>query len=141
MQAGDYGERRSEPWTYRSRVVPLRTYCGRVVHRRHKHYFRPEDAARIMRKLEPSQNDDGETWAKKVINVLRLSTLAMLERILPFLPDELISDLYDWGIGILDKLFSKISPVDQTGARRRAGVSALQHIAQQSGVEITIKKS
>ena len=93
-----------------------------------------------MRKLEPAQGDDGETWAKKVINVLRLATLAMLERILFFLPDELITDLYEWGIGILDKLFSKISPVDESGARRRVGISALQHIAQQSGVEITIKK-
>lgn len=140
MQAGDYGERRSEPWTYRNRVVPLRTYCGRVVHRRQKHFFRPADAARIMAKLEPATTDDGEKWSRGVILTLKTATLAMLERILFFLPDELIEDLYDWGIGILDKMFSKISPVDQSGQKRRAAVSALQHISQQAGVQITIKE-
>lgn len=139
MQAGDYGERRSEPWTYRSRVLPLRTYCGRVVHRRPKHFFRPADAARIMAKLEPAPADDGEDWSRNVIAVLRAATLAMLQRILLFLPDDFIEDIYQWGIDLLDSVFRKISPVDQTGQKRRAAVSALQHIAQETGVQITIK--
>lgn len=91
-----------------------------------------------MAKLEPAAADDGETWARKVINVLKYATLAMLERILFFLPDELIGDLYEWGIGTLDLLFRKIPPGDSD--RRRAGISILTHVAQESGVVITIKK-
>lgn len=142
MQAGDYGERKSEPWTYRARVVPLRTYCGRVVHRRHKHFFRAQDAARIMSKLEPAPTDEGDIWARRTIQVLRHATLAMLERILLFLPDELIKDLYQWGIDILDTVFRKIGPEipGEYTDRRRAGISAINHIAQESGVQVTIWK-
>jgi len=140
MQAGDYGERRSEPWTYRNRIVPLRTYCGRVVHRRQKHFFRASDAARIMAKLEPREQDEGESWASNVIAVLRAATITMLERILPFLPEVLIQELYDWGIGILDKVFQQIPSDDPAGEKRKAGYSALIHLAQESGVEITIHK-
>lgn len=142
MQTGDYGEERSEPWTYRSRVMPARTWCGRVVHRRHTHFFTAADAARIMAKLQPSPKDDGETWARTVIKILKMATIVMLERILFFLSDEFVNDLYEWGIGILDRLFQKLPPegFGNPGERRRAGISAIQHVAAEAGVNVVIKE-
>lgn len=43
----DYGV----PWENRHSLEPLRTYCGKVVHKRKKHFFNFQDANRIIEKL------------------------------------------------------------------------------------------
>lgn len=142
MQAGDYGESRSEPWTYRARIMPLRTYSGRVVYRRHKHTFMAKDAARILAKIQPAPNDDGEDWAHKVIAMLRAATIAMLERILYFLPDGLIEELYEWCIEMLDKLFSKFSfdIPGEPSKRKVTGRRAIMEIASLAGLSVKISE-
>lgn len=136
--AGDYGERQSEPWTYRARLVPLRTYSGRVVHRRRKHYFTVRDAARIMAKLEPPEDTDGNTWAQTVIATLRMATLAMLQRILFFLPPGVIGELYSWGIGILDGLFRQTQS-DPAKTHQHA-IQLIYYAAAKAGVVVTIEE-
>jgi len=134
--AGDYGEQKSEPWTYRARLVPLRTYCGRVVHRRHRHYFTVRDAARILEKLEPPPDTDGQNWALSIIATLRMATLAMLQRILFFLPPGVIGELYDWGIGILDNLFYQ-EEIDPAGKIAHA-VRLITYAAGKAGLGVEI---
>jgi len=134
---GDYGEEKSEPWTYRARVVPLRTYCGRVVHRRKKHIFRVEDARRILERLEPLPTDDSEDWARQIIFTLRMATISMLERILPFLDKNSITALYEWCIDMLDKFFL----VDRTTQEKEAAARRLIiQTADRVGFTVTIKK-
>lgn len=139
-QAGDYGERKSEPWTYRSRLLPLRTYSGRVVYRRHKHYFTVRDAARIMAKLEPPEGSDGQSWTLNIISTLRMATLAMLQRILFFLPPGVIGELYDWGIGILDKLFYQTSGYKDASRTIEKAVSLINYAALQAGLTVKIER-
>lgn len=138
MQAGDYGEARSEPWTYRKRIVPLRTYSGRVVHDRKKHFFRVEDAERILGKIIPPENEAGDTWAQHVISVLRQATLAMLERILPFLSEYQVNEIYDFSVDLLDKFF-RVADRDSSTSQYRAR-KIIMYVADRANLVVTIKK-
>ncbi len=138
MQAGDYGEERSEPWTYRKRVLPLKTWSGRVVHDRRKHFFTIADVSRILaRIIPPDSSTDGSKWAAIVLQTLRDATLAMLDRILFFLDARSIEYLYDFGIGLLDRMFR----IDQTESTSQLNARRLIiQIADQAGLQVTIKK-
>lgn len=150
-QAGDYGERRSEPWTYSRQELPHSLYsrlglvkCGRDKplrprYRRKRHFMRIEDVQRFMDKIiGPPEEEQSFTWAQKTIELLRDATLRMLERILPFIPGKNIEAMYDFSIGILDKFFG-IEPVPgmATNARARA---LIIYIANRAGLVVTIKK-
>ena len=137
MQAGDYGEERSEPWTYRARVVPLRTWSGRVVHRHRKHYFEVSDAARILAKLEPLGDEASDDWARNIIATLRQATIYMLQRILPFLEKDSITAFYDWCIEMLDQFFM----IDRTQEQKELLARRLIiQTADRAGLVVTIKK-
>lgn len=149
-QAGDYGERRSEPWTYSRNTLPIKVYSTlamnrsgknktlRVRYRKPKNYFRIEDAQRILAKVLPPENADGETWARKVIMVLREATVSMLSRILPFLPDGRIQALYDFCIDLLDKFFGVMPPNDKPA--QIAARQLIIYIADRVGLSVTIKE-
>lgn len=116
--------------------MPLRTYSGRVVHRRRKHFFTARDAARILAKLEPPEKADSSSWAQTVISTLRLATLGMLQRILWFLPPGVIGELYEWGIGILDNLFYQTS---STPAKANENaVRLINYAAAKANLVVTI---
>lgn len=149
-QAGDYGERRSEPWTYSRNSLPIKVYSTlamnrsgknktlRVRYRKPKNYFKIEDAQRILAKVLPPENEDGEKWARKVIMVLREATIAMLQRILPFLPEGRIQALYDFCIDLLDKFFG-VMPT----AESQSIIAARQliiFIADRVGIAVTFPK-
>jgi len=137
MQAGDYGEERSEPWTYRTRILPLRTYCGRVVHRRQKHYFKVSDAARILAGLEPLAEESSGDWASNIIQTLRTATIYMLQRILPFLEKDSVTSLYDWCIEMLDQFFL----VDRTDEEKEfAARRLIIQTADRAGLTVKISK-
>lgn len=150
MQAGDYGERRSEPWTYSRATLPLMVYSTRAMnrsgpgktlrvrYRRKKNYFKIEDAQRILVKLQPPPDAEGSSWSQKVIAILREATLQMLQRILPFLPDGRVEQLYDFSIQLLDSFFRKIgSDLDD---RRRVAKSVIVKLASENDVKITFPK-
>lgn len=42
----------ARPWMNRTRMEPQKTYSGRVVYTRRKHYFNERDVARIMAKVK-----------------------------------------------------------------------------------------
>lgn len=77
-------------------------------YRRAKNYFKIEDVQRILAKIMPPETVESSTWARKVILVLREATMALLSRILPFLPEGRIQSLYDFCIDLLDKFFGKL---------------------------------
>lgn len=149
-QAGDYGERRSEPWTYSRDTLPIKVYSVRAMnrsgkngtlrvrYRRPKNYFKIEDAQRILAKVLPPPDQDGETWARKVIMVLREATIAMLSRILPFLPEGRVQALYDFCIDLLDKFFG-VMPAAQPSSVI-AAKSLIIFIADRVGISVTFPK-
>jgi len=137
-QAGDYGEERSEPWTYRERIVPLRTYCGRIVHRRHKHYFTVKDATRILDKLVPPESADGSMWAQQVIELLRGATLRMLDTLLPFLESWQIQGIYDWSVGLIDKLLGITNDIPRN---QQQAIDLIYYLASRTGLTVDIKRS
>jgi len=137
MQAGDYGERRSEPWTYRKRALPLRTYSGKVVYRHTKNRFTMRDVERILAKVEPKDTEDPDSWVDSVMAFLRGATIEMLRKLMPFLDRGEVEDFYSICIDILDQFF-QIDAADEQmeGAARRLMV----WLADRFGLTITIKK-
>ena len=137
MHAGDYGESYSEPWTFRKRILPLRTYSGRVVYNRRKHLFGIRDVSRIMAKIEPeTEEEEGGGWQARLIEILREATLNMLARLLPFLEGDIIEDLYDFAIRLMDTMF-QVFQSDEN--KRFYGVKAIQEIAARAAIDVTIK--
>jgi len=137
MQAGDYGEERSEPWTYRKRIVPLRTYSGRVVHDRKPHYFTMRDAERILAKIEPPEAAEVGTWVDSVFDFLRSATIAMLEKLLPFLDGRDVENFYELCIEILDRFFKIDTSNEQL---ERAARRMIIGLADRYGLAVTITK-
>lgn len=138
MQAGDYGEERSEPWTYRARVVPLKTWSGRVVHHRRKHFFKIGDVSRILAKIQPPDTgEDIPTWLRSVIQTLRAATIGMLDRLLWFMDERSVESLYEFGIDILDRMFRIEQPPSTTQLNARR---LIIQIADRAGLTVTIKK-
>jgi len=137
MQAGDYGEERSEPWTYRKRAVPLRTYSGRVVYNRKPHNFTMRDAERILAKIEPPETAQVGTWVNSVFSFLRTATIAMLEKILPFLDERDVENFYEVCIEILDRFFK----IDTTNEQlEKAARRLIVGIADRVALRVTITK-
>lgn len=149
-QAGDYGERRSEPWTYSRNSLPIKIYSTQAMnrsgknktlrprYRKKKNYFKIEDAERILVKLLPPEGADGETWARKVIRILRSATIMLLQRILPFLPEGRIQDLYDFCIDLLDKFFGVMPAAEPTTVI--AARQLIMFIADRVGISVTFPK-
>ncbi len=137
MQAGDYGEARSEPWSLRKRALPLRTFSGRVVYNRKPHFFTLRDAQRILRKVEVPENVPAESWVQSVFTFLRTATIEMLDKLLPFLDGRDVENFYQVMIEILDRFFRIDTDNQQleTAARR-----LIIGLADRYGLTVTIKK-
>jgi len=119
-----------------NRSGPGRTL--RVRYRRKKNYFKIEDATRILAKLQPPPDVAGDSWAQKTIAFLRKATLQMMQRILPFLPDGRVEQLYDFSIELLDAFFRKIgSDLDD---RRRIARAVIIKLASENDVKVTLPK-
>jgi hypothetical protein len=138
MQAGDYGEERSEPWTYRKRVVPLKTWSGRVVHNRRRHFFTITDVSRILAKIQPPDDTPNmSAWINGVISALREATLGMLDKLLFFMDSGSIEYLYQFAIDLLDKMFR----IDQGEDEKKwAARRLIIQIADRVGLNIEFKK-
>lgn len=149
-QAGDYGERKSEPWTYSRNTLPIKVYSTlamtnggknktlRARYRRKKNFMKIEDVQRLLARLIPPENQSPVTWSQKVILILKDSTIAMLERILPFLNSGQVNSLYEFCIELLDKLFGIAKP-EESGGRIKA-TALIMYIADRAGLTVTIKK-
>jgi len=135
MHAGDQGESYSEPWTYRTRVIPQRTYSGRVVYNRKKHFFRVEDAERVLEKIVPPDDMLGDSWAEQVVEVLRRATISMLERLMPLIPPEFVEKIYDWILDMLNKLFQVNTDREK---QKSMGRRLIIYIAGSAGLSVTI---
>lgn len=123
------------PWGKRLRLVPIRTYSGRVVYKRKPNHFTMADVVRITDSIEPPDDAD-ESWVYMIIQQLRAATIKMLGRILWYLPDELVMALYDWCLEMIDLLLRK---VQDANARRRAGIGLITRAADLSDVVVSIK--
>lgn len=123
-------------WTEVKRAVPLRTYSGRVVYDRPKHVFTIRDATRILERLQPSQEESTLEWGEMVLRMLQQATISMLSRILYMLPPNVVSEIYFWAIGILDKFFQAEGYGSRT-AKNRA-IDLAYYAAGKGGFEIEL---
>lgn len=137
MYTGDQGESYSEPWTYRKRIVPLRTYSGKITYRRKIHRFTLKDAQRIIDKVEPPENVTPQGWVDILMKFLKESTIAMMEKLLPFLAEKDVYNLYEFIYEALSRFFN-IS-VDSSKMEYWA-VRLITDIASRFGLQVTLKK-
>jgi hypothetical protein len=138
MQAGDYGDDRLTPWQNRNRVIPKTTYCGRVIYERPKHYFTVKDAARVLHHISPDNEKTPQTFADELKQLLRDSTLWMMQQLLPFLNEDDVSSIYDVCISLLDSFF-KIPVWNQRTLEVRAR-QLIIYLADRFGITITLSK-
>jgi len=61
-----------KPWSARVRVVPMRTYSGRVVYDRKEHYFTAADLARITSKvkIDPEAEDRNFSLLETIVRFI-----------------------------------------------------------------------
>jgi len=111
------------PWGKRVRAVPLRTYSGKVVYKRKVHRWTERDLVRIMAKISPPDNAD-DSWMARLVAALRSATLAMLERLLPYLSEKDVVDLYDWAYNIVETVVIKSGLDDATIRKYLAGLES-----------------
>lgn len=124
------------PWGKRARLVPLRTYSGRVVYARKKHRFTATDAARILRSLEPP-DDPKRGWFASIISALQVATVAMLQKLLPFLSSSETWALYDFVNDIIATWFNALGLDDDSVKRWSRGI--IMQLASYTGGTVTIK--
>jgi len=137
-----------KPWTYSRDTLPVETrstkvliHCGRgrplrPRAQRKKHVLNYQDALRMLVKLVPPDDVEPERWSYKVIAALRDATLTMLGRLLVSLPDHVIESLYDFAIGILDKLFGQVAAELD---KQRVARDIILVVAGKANLIVTIK--
>ena len=151
MHQGDYGSPRSEPWTYSRNSLPVKVYSTLAMwktgkngalrpryRKTKKHLWRIEDAQRVIAKIVPPEDQDGEDWARHVVRVLRDATISMLSRILFFLPSSQIDELYEFVIGMLDKFFGVVPPQDSPSIFKAKQL--ILYVADRVGIGVTFKQ-
>lgn len=92
----------------------------------------------MLVKLYPPESEQGDTWAQHVIYTLREATLAMLERLLPFLSSDQVEGLYDWSYQIIRKYLRQIDDDRNLHARQNA-INMIQALASSCRLDVTIK--
>lgn len=126
------------PWGRRERIVPLRTYSGRIVYKRKVHHFRVEDVSRIMAKVRPPESPSDSDWLTKAIESLQRATVEMLEVLLPFLDDGSVQALYDYVFAIVEKWFVSVGLDDESVRRTARGL--IIRIAELADVPVELGK-
>lgn len=124
------------PWGRRTRIVPQRTYSGRVVYERKVHHFRVEDVSRIMAKVRPPESPSDDGWLARAIESLQRATVEMLEVLLPFLDDRSVQALYDYVFGIIEAWFLSVGLDDESVKRTARGL--IVRIAELAGVSVKL---
>lgn len=125
------------PWGRRKRVVPLRTYSGKVVYVRPVHHWSETDLARIMAKINPP-DDAKPGWYGKVIRVLRDATVAMLQRLLPFMAPSEVEEVYEFVYDIVDRWLQEVGLTDDKVKIWTKGLA--EHLAELGGWTITLER-
>lgn len=89
------------PWHYRTRVSPARTYCGRIIYNKPTHSFLISDVERIFRKITPPYQPGEEvpltffSWFRRMLDnlwaIVSYSAFGM-----PSFPEGTIFELMTW---------------------------------------------
>ncbi len=150
MYTDDQGISRSEPWTYSRNNLPTVVYtdkslikCGigrprRVKARRKKNYIKPSDVVRISRAVhDPISGDNLPAWIRTILEAMKDATLAMLEKLIPFLDNATILKLYNFVQEIGMKIFGL--PADMQ-LKEGPLLQICREIAWEAGFEVTFKK-
>lgn len=134
----DAGTIHEKPWSNRTRILPSRTYTGRIVYTRRKHYFTIDDVSRILDKIQPSDStSDASSWISYVIQKLQDATIGMLERLLPFLDDRSIEYLYNFCLALIDK-FLNLRTTESSPAHDARRL--IVQIADRAGLKVTFSQ-
>lgn len=142
IEGAVHGEQEKDlPWENRLRIVPLRTYSGRVVYKKGKHYFSQSDVSRVVRSMEVEPDEKKADWMTRLTEWLQQITIAMMEKILPFLSGEVVAELYYLIYELLGRIF-RVDTTRYTGTPHPAEQIIFQIImllADRIGVDIVIK--
>lgn len=107
-----------------------------MYHRKPRHWTML-DVERIMAKVEPQEADSASTWVESVFKFLREATIAMLEKLLPFLDGRDVENFYEVCIEILDRFFRIDTSNEQLEKAARRMIIGL---ADRYGLAVTITK-
>ena len=138
---GDYHQG-NPPWSKRQRQIPKLTWSGDVVYKRSRHSWTQKDVERVIKAYvpEPDAAVDPSDWRVELTLFFQRATIAMLEKILYFLDEETVEEIYYTIYEILGRLF-RIDTSYYTSERRDSLIlNILQRVATLGGYEITAIK-
>jgi len=114
--------RNSDPWDFKKREIPLRTWSGKVTYKKETHFWTYKDVIRIQKTLsgiiDPNlveERPDFWTWLAKQ---LYDAELAMLEKIFPETDGDIVAASFDFVLGIIDFALGNLND-DQVKTRMR----------------------
>lgn len=137
----DY-HRNSPPWSDRKRAKPARTWSGNVVYKKKtKHFWTMKDLERISQKLEIEPKPGDRGWFDELIRFFQRVTIRMLEKILSFLDEETVTQIYYLIYEMLGKLFNvNTSAYVPKGNKEALMISIIERVATQAGVSVIVRK-
>ena len=118
------------PWSLRERITPLRTYSGRVVYDRDRHFFTARDVERIASKAKKSDKPpkDLSSWER----LLRAIWKLYFPMVLPY-PADWDEPLFFLLGGIFVDIWQNVA--DPLGAIKRRYLEFIYSIAGVLGIE------
>lgn len=125
----------AKPWHYRNRVYPERTYCGRVVYNKDKHFFTITDLERIARKIDPpveTVKDAASKWKKFFKDAFHLFAGTAWPNI--FDMPETFGEYMAYALNNTVDVLS-----DPIGALRRRTITLIQDLADIFDIPITFE--
>lgn len=118
------------PWHFRDRVTPDRTYCGRVVYERPKHYFSLADIERISRKIQQTDAIKPD----KLERLFRAIWALAAPAIHPYYKDH-FNTIFEYLFWVFKNVGEILS--DPIGTLRRRTIELIQALADLIGVKVT----
>lgn len=101
----DVAHETDTPWENRYLLDPKRTWCGRVVYKRHHHIFTPKDLARVASKVQPTPETVKDlSWLERLLRF----TFKLIFKIVP-VPgwlEPFERPFIDWYVGVVNDGFS-----------------------------------
>lgn len=124
----------AKPWHYRTRIFPARTFSGRVVYNRDKHFFGISDIERITKKINPPElpvEDAGNRWRTFFAHVFRAYAGTLLPNI--FDMPKTFGEYMSYAIENTAEVLT-----DPVGALKRRTIDLILELANLMNIRLTI---
>ena len=125
-----------KPWSKRKRLIPDRTYSGKVIYKRKVHFFTQKDVDRVMQKFVIDTSD--ESWAERLIKSAISFLFIAMEKTMMFVDEDVLQFISMKLKEVVGMVFDAMERLGlPTGL---IGWNWIQWLAGITGLKITLTK-